>query len=251
MVSLKNKILSARETMEKSRDTGSLTTLLFLIPFAIIILILLIVLLVISEIKKTATDSPETTSNIYDTTSYISETNENLLVLASNYSPLTDDYKPNLEDYNGIKYDSILKEPLTTLINAAKEDGVTIKVTGGYVSASEQDKLFEAEVNRLINEFDYSQVKAETEAEKSVPKGNEHDRQTGLSVILSTDDEYSWLALHAYEYGFIQRYAKVDEETTNVKADSTLYRYVGAENAKRIRMLGMSLDEYVDYVNSR
>lgn len=248
---MKNKILSARYAMEKSRDTSSLTTLLFLIPIAIIILTLLIVLLVVTEINKTTTNFDETASNIYDTTSSITENNENLLVLASSSSPLTDEYNPNLEDYNGIKYNSMLDEPLTMLINAAQNDDIKINVTGGYVSASEQDKLFQAEVNRLINEFDYSQVKAETEAEKSVPKGNEYDRQTGLSVILSTDDEYSWLALHAYEYGFIQRYTKAGEETTNVKADATLYRYIGTENAKKIRMLGMSLDEYVDYVNSR
>lgn len=42
---------------------------------------------------------------------------------------------------------------------------VTIKVTGGYVSKNEQDKLFKSEVERLMQEKDYSQVKAETEAE--------------------------------------------------------------------------------------
>ena len=65
-------------------------------------------------------------------------------------------------NYNGIKYDSTLEEPLSALISAAKEDGVTIKVTGGYVSKNEQDKLFKAEVERLMQEKDYSQVKAET-----------------------------------------------------------------------------------------
>lgn len=248
---MKNKILSARETMERSYDTSGLTIYLFLIPFAIIILLLLIVLIIFTEIKQ----SPENSiDNSYDTqsiVSYNSENEEKLLTLASVYSPLSDDYKPNLENYNGTQYDSILEEPLSALIIAAKKDGVTIKVTGGYVSKNEQDKLFKAEVERLIQEKDYSQVKAETEAEKSIPKGNHCDRQTGLSITLSTNDNYAWLEANAYKYGFIQRYTKSGEEATKVKADNSLFRYVGMENAKKIRILGMTLDEYVDYVNSR
>ncbi len=248
---MKNKILSAREAMERSRDTGSLTAYLFLIPFAIIILLLLIVLIIITEINKKPENSFDNSYSTQSIVSYSTDTDEKLLILASSYSPLADDYKPNLKNYNGIQYDSTLEEPLSALINAAKEDGVNIKVTGGYISASEQNELFKSETNRLIQEKDYSQVKAETEAEKSVPKGNHHDRQTGLSVTLSTDDNYTWLEANAYKYGFIQRYTKFGEEETKVKADTSLFRYVGVENAKKIRILGMSLDEYVSYVNSR
>lgn len=248
---MKNKILPAREAMERSTDTSNLTIYLFLIPFAIIILLLLIVLIIFTEIKQKPENSID---NLYDTqsvVSYNSEDNDKLLVLASAYSPLSDDYKPNLKSYNGIQYDSILEEPLSALISAAKEDGVNIKVTGGYVSASEQNKLFQSEVERLMQEKNYSQVKAETEAEKSIPNGNHYDRQTGLSIILSTDDNYAWLEANAYKYGFIQRYTKSGEEETKVKADDSLFRYVGTENAKKIRILGMSLDEYANYVKSR
>lgn len=248
---MKNKILSAREAMDRSSDTSSLTVYLFLIPFAIIILLLLIVLIIFTEINKKPESSLENSYSTQSVVSYSSEDDDELLVLASSFSPLSDDYKPNLKSYDGIKYDSSIKEPLSELINAAKEDGVNIIVTGAYVSANEQDKLFQAEVSRLIQEMDYSQVKAETEAEKAVPRGGEHDRQTGLSVVLKTDDSYAWLEANAYKYGFIQRYTKAKEEETKVKEDISLYRYVGTENAKKIRMLGMSLDEYVDYVNSR
>lgn len=62
-----------------------------------------------------------------------------------------------------------------------------------------------------MQEKDYSQVKAETEAEKSIPKGNHCDRQTGLSITLSTNDNYAWLEANAYKYGFIQRYTKSGE----------------------------------------
>lgn len=248
---MKNKILPAREAMERSYNTSELTIYLFLIPFAIIILLLLIVLIIFTQIKQSPENSIDNSYDTQSVVSYNSEDEEKLLTLSSVYSPLSDDYKPNLENYNGIKYDSTLKEPLSALINAAKEDGVNIKVTGGYISASEQNELFKSETNRLIQEKDYSQVKAETEAEKSVPKGNHHDRQTGLSVTLSTDDNYTWLEANAYKYGFIQRYTKFGEEETKVKADTSLFRYVGVENAKKIRILGMSLDEYVSYVNSR
>lgn len=248
---MKNKILPAREAMERSTDTSNLTIYLFLIPFAIIILLLLIVLIIFTEIKQSPENSIDNSYDTQSVVSYDSEDNDKLLVLASAYSPLSDDYKPNLKSYNGIQYDSILEEPLSALISAAKEDGVNIKVTGGYVSASEQNKLFQSEVERLMQEKNYSQVKAETEAEKSIPKGNHYDRQTGLSIILSTDDNYAWLEANAYKYGFIQRYTKSGEEETKVKADDSLFRYVGTENAKKIRILGMSLDEYANYVKSR
>lgn len=248
---MKNKILPAREAMERSTDTSNLTIYLFLIPFAIIILLLLIVLIIFTETKQSPENSIDNSYDTQSVVSYDSEDNDKLLVLASAYSPLSDDYKPNLKSYNGIQYDSILEEPLSALISAAKEDGVNIKVTGGYVSASEQNKLFQSEAERLMQEKNYSQVKAETEAEKSIPKGNHYDRQTGLSIILSTDDNYAWLEANAYKYGFIQRYTKSGEEETKVKADDSLFRYVGTENAKKIRILGMSLDEYANYVKSR
>lgn len=248
---MKNKILPARETMERSYDTSGLIIYLFLIPFAIIILLLLIVLIIFTQIKQSPENSIDNSYDTQSVVSYNSEDEEKLLTLASVYSPLSDDYKPSLKNYNGIKYDSTLEEPLSALISAAKEDGVTIKVTGGYISKNEQDKLFKSEVERLMQEKDYSQVKAETEAEKSIPKGNHYDRQTGLSITLSTDDNYAWLEANAYKYGFIQRYTKSGEEETKVKADNSLFRYVGIENAKKIRILGMTLDEYVDYVNSR
>ena len=61
---MKNKILPARETMERSYDTSGLIIYLFLIPFAIIILLLLIVLIIFTQIKQ----SPENSiDNSYDT----------------------------------------------------------------------------------------------------------------------------------------------------------------------------------------
>lgn len=253
----RKRVLSAHESIEKSRDTKSLMSFMILIPIAIVILILLIILFVMTKINEKPQGFTETAPSASENISYISaEDKKKLLTIASDESPLANNYKPNLREYDGIQYDSILEEPLKELLNAAKEDGISLKITGGYISADEQDELFHSEVERLIQEKEYSRVKAENEAEKSVPRGGEHDRQTGLSVIFSSSgtfsesDGYSWLLMHAHEYGFIQRYTDNKEDETKVKADASLFRYVGRENAKKILMLGMSLDEYVLYTNT-
>lgn len=244
--------------MEKSRDTKSLMSYMILLPIAIVVLLLCMVLFVIIHVNDRPKGFTETTQGSHENISYVSaEDEKKLLTIASSKTPLSSEYKPDIQENNGVKYDSMLEEPLKEMISAAKKDGVVLKVTEGYISETEQNKLFHAEAERLIQEKGYSRVKAENEAEKTVPRGGESDRQTGLSVKFASDGsftesgEYSWLVMHAHEYGFIQRYTEPKESETKVKADASLFRYVGIENAKKILMLDMSLDEYVNYVNSR
>lgn len=250
--------MSAYETMEKSRDTKSLVSFMILLPVAIVIVLSLMVLFVIVQINDRPKGFSETTHSASEDISYISaEDKKKLLTIASGKTPLSNDYKPDIHEYDGVEYDSILEEPLKEMIQAARKEGISLKLSGGYISCTEQDKLFHAETERLMQEKAYSRVKAENEAESTVPRGGKSDRQTGLSVEFYSDgsfsesNEYSWLVMHAHEYGFIQRYTESKEDETKVKADASLFRYVGIENAKKILMLDMSLDEYVNYVNSR
>ncbi len=250
--------MSAYEAMEKSRDTKSLISYMILLPVTIVILVIIMVLFVVIHVNDRPKGISETAQNSSGYVTYVSaEDEKKLLTIASSKTPLGNDYKPDIRDYDGVKYDSILEEPLTEMIEAAKKDGVSLKLSGGYISSAEQDELYKAETQRLINEKDYSRVKAENEAEKTVPRGGMSDRQTGLSVEFYSDgnfaesNEYSWLVMHANEYGFIQRYTEPKEDKTKVKANASLFRYVGKENADKILMLDMSLDEYAEYVNSR
>ena len=57
-----------------------------------------------------------------------------------------------------------------------------------------------------------------------------------------------WLIKNSVDFGFILRAPKGKEEKTNIDFDSTLFRYVGTNNAKKMRMLSMCLEEYRSYV---
>lgn len=72
----------------------------------------------------------------------------------------------------------------------------------------------------------------------AAPGTSEH--QLGIAVDInadktkSTNDEvYTWLAEHAWEYGFILRYPKDKENVTGTGYEPWHYRYVGKKLQRR------------------
>lgn len=73
------------------------------------------------------------------------------------------------------------------------------------------------------------------------------DHQTGLAVDLKSDScvlecfgttaAYSWLKIHAADYGFIQRYPENLTSLTGYAAEAWHWRYVGADVAKELKKL--------------
>ena len=64
-------------------------------------------------------------------------------------------------------------------------------------------------------------------------------------------DEYAWLYKNGINYGFINRYTEEKFPVTGIEADLTVYRFVGTENAQKMRSFGMCLEEYSDYRSYR
>ena len=50
---------------------------------------------------------------------------------------------------------------------------------------------------------------------------------------------------HAAEYGFILRYPKDKEDVTGIIWEPWHFRYVGVENAQKIKDSGLCLEEYL------
>lgn len=257
-----SKIMNARDNMERSEYTGLLRVFMIIIPFAIVAVILVVLFFCVREFQLMTADSQNNSvvPPVSEPVSVLSdEERAKQLVVASKDSPLSDEYKVNIVKENGISYDEMIKESLNELLEASKAEGLSLKTDGAYISKQEQDKLFEDKVTQLMQEQDYSRVKAENEAEKIVPRGGCSDRQTGLSVVFSSgknknfeeSDEYKWLERYSIDYGFVLRYSKGAEETTGVSYNPALFRYVGKENAAKMRTLGLCLEDYADYVNSR
>ncbi len=186
-----------------------------------------------------------------------------LLVICNLNHQLPVNYKVNLTEFDKIQCDEIIVENLNNMIKDAQKNGISLEVCDGYISADEQNKLFNSKVEELIKTGGFSKVRAQAEAEKSVLPGGKSEAQTGLSVSLIPNNynhtrnsdrygnEYKWLNKHCVEYGFILRYPKNKEHKTTVKFNPSYYRYVGIDNAKKMRELNMCLEEYYYYMSAQ
>lgn len=182
-----------------------------------------------------------------------------LLMIISPDSPLPSDYKTDLINYEGHKFDSGIIEDLQKMIEVANRDSISLKIEEGYVSAEVQHEKYMDEVRRLMAKEGYGEARAMEEAEKTVPMEDHSEFQSGLAVKFGSvknedfaqTEEYRWLYKNSIKYGFILRYPEGKEMSTDFAFDPSHFRYVGKENASRMRSLNMTLDEYVSYLNSR
>lgn len=83
-----------------------------------------------------------------------------------------------------------------------------------------------------------------------MPGTSEHE--LGIAVDINADTArcsgskvYSWLAKHAYQYGFIQRYPPEKTAVTGIANEPWHYRYVGKTAAREIYTHGVCLEEYL------
>ena len=146
-------------------------------------------------------------------------------------------------------------EAYQKMYDAGKADGVTLTPISGYRSYSKQKYLY----NNLVQEYfadGYSQEESEALAStrRMPPGSSEHN--IGIAMDIGWVDsrfadsaEYAWLCEHADDYGFILRYTEENKRYTGVKAEPWHWRYVGVENASKIKASGLSLEEYLGKVN--
>lgn len=277
MIKIKNNIISVKSTLGKkdygkrrkkgnktsgskaADNTKKLRVALVVIPLLMAAIISTVLFFAIKQFvsvpEKTAEESGSLTEE-----SFISDKDaEKLLMIVSPNNPLPSDYRLNLISYQNIKLDSIVSNGFNMLLDAAKNDGISLNIKDGYVSTEEQNELYNAEVRKLTEKEGYTRAKAEKEAEKTVPMGNHAEQQSGLSVQFTSSTskefdkskEYLWLIKNSYKYGFVVRYPEGKEDYTDMPFNPQLFRYVGNENALKMTTLNLCLDEYVSYLNSR
>lgn len=146
-------------------------------------------------------------------------------------------------------------EAYQKMYDAGKADGVTLTPVSGYRSYSKQKYLY----NNLVEEYladGYSQAESEALAStrRMPPGSSEHNIGIAMDIgwvdsRFANSAEYAWLCEHADNYGFILRYTEENKRYTGVKAEPWHWRYVGVENASKIKESGLSLEEYLGKVN--
>lgn len=172
-----------------------------------------------------------------------------LLVLVNKYHQLPADFVqynlvPMSREYAaGSQYllAGVAYENYVQMADAAKKDGLSMRVVSAYRTEDYQRNLYNNKVRTTgkINADRYS----------ARPGHSEH--QTGLAVDINSTKgtfqytaEFRWLQEHAHEYGYILRYPKDKEWITGYAYEPWHYRYVGADAAKIIYEEGITYEEY-------
>ena len=175
------------------------------------------------------------------------------LMLVNKEHPLDETYAPpeviTLSD-SQCPVDSRIADALTRFSEDAKAQGLSVYLSSGYRSYSEQS----ANLQRKLDEGYPYETAITIVAE---PGTSEH--QTGLCCditdvyyalkdpdVLELTDTYKWMSQHCQEYGFIVRYPQGKSELTGgIIYEPWHFRYVGVEAATYIMENGLCLEEFV------
>lgn len=141
------------------------------------------------------------------------------------------------------------RDAVMMMIDAAKIDGISIKVSSAFRSYATQSYLYKMH-------FDILKL-----SRKTVARAGHSEHQLGVAVdltgasveyksasaLFATSPEYGWLLLHAHEYGFVQSYPGGKEMITGYAEEPWHFRYVGKEHAKSIHDTGVTVYEYLSH----
>ena len=174
------------------------------------------------------------------------------LIVVNKWNTIPDGYQTELTTLsNGKQVDSRIYHALQDLFDAMRADGIYPIVREGYRTTTDQQSILDNKIKAYEQEG-LSSLLAKKMASEWVAAPGTSEHQLGIAVDInadktkSTNDEvYTWLAEHAWEYGFILRYPKDKENVTGTGYEPWHYRYVGKEAAKEIWQEGCCLEEYV------
>lgn len=177
--------------------------------------------------------------------------NSQLLVVVNKSNVESASYKPELEKIYGYDVNVIAANDLKQMVEDAKKQGVQLVINKAYVSFEQQQKEYLEKLQEFLKDPKYTQVRAQAAVQKIVPQGGASEAQTGLLIDFDTNNGKadSFLQKYCVKYGFVLRYPKNKEDVTMMSYSKSLYRYVGADNAQKIRSYDMCLEEYVQYLS--
>lgn len=175
------------------------------------------------------------------------------LTLVNSGLKITEDYTPDLVYVckSSEKLEKTAAEHYEAMYAAAQKEGLTLTPCSGYRSFALQQQNYENKA-AYYESIGYSKKEALIKAAAvTMPAGSsEHNLGLSMDIVCAEDrfadtDEYKWLLLHAADYGFILRYPADKTEKTMVVFEPWHWRYVGVEDAKKIKESGLCLEEYL------
>lgn len=180
------------------------------------------------------------------------------LILINKQHPIPDDYSFSLGIIkDDMRCDERIINDLLAMMQAAKDDGVILKIKSPYRTDSRQETNFNARIKRYMNQgYSYLEAYKLTSQVITVPGASEHQVGLALDITCDTYDSLTqgfgdtkagqWLADHSCEYGFTLRYPDGKEYITSIEYEPWHFRYVGREAATIMRDEEICLEEFWD-----
>lgn len=157
-----------------------------------------------------------------------------------------------------LKMAIVAAEKYREMYNDAKQADVELIPYSAYRSTSHQKNNFDRRIQSHINKgLSRTDAINKTLEYIQLPGCSEHE--TGLAIditrpgVWDTDpnfdktDEFKWLQANAHKYGFILRYPADKVDVTKINYEPWHWRYVGAEDAAKMKNSGKCLEEYTGF----
>lgn len=196
-----------------------------------------------------------------DYSSYEFDPEDWRLILVNKQHKIPEDYSFPLGTITGsMQCDERILEDLLAMMQAAKNEGIDLRICSPYRDFNRQTYLFEKKINRYMN-AGMSYLDAYKTASVTVTAPNASEHQIGLAIDFNSStytalnegfadtETGKWLAENCYKYGFILRYPKGKEYITGIIYEPWHFRYVGVEAATVITAEGITLEEFLEELN--
>lgn len=180
----------------------------------------------------------------------------------SKSSPLSKSYKasnlvtttlPHSDSDSPVQLESRTNQKLSELFTAAEKDGINLMIASAYRSIEDQQKLYDAFVEK----------RGEAAAKQYVALPGTSEHHTGYAVDVDNASSacqkdsdkcelnsasIAWLDENAPRYGFIIRFPALKEPVTGTAYEPWHLRYVGVIMAKKATQSGLAYDEIIEQI---
>ena len=171
--------------------------------------------------------------------------NGEYVLLCNRWNPIPDDYQMNLVKIGNFKLDASCYDAMLEMMDAAKADGITVKLNSTYRSKATQQSMWETRRKKYMGQG-MTLEEADEYIGRSVAVPGTSEHQTGLAAdITGSQKLYDWLAENSWKYGFILRYPDNKIDITGIIFEPWHFRYVGKAFAKEVFDSGLCLEEYL------
>lgn len=175
------------------------------------------------------------------------------MILVNRWNPIPTGYVNSISlSYitSNQRLDSRAVSDYNAMIYAMQAAGLVPYVNSAFRTNSYQQTLYNNKIYTYMS-YGYSRSQAELLAQQwvAVPGTSEHE--LGLAIdfnmnMYNSTAVHTWLANNAHNYGFIYRYQADKTDITGINPEEWHYRYVGRDNAIRIKESGLCMEEYVE-----